>query len=115
MAKVKSIRPIAITKIHHRFDEWVDMEQAAVIMHCCKRTVMNCLSEMEALVGDRYEEPVTAQIGEVKVIDRLALTDFIRHRKQLKNRNLAKRLEPYNPAKQAKLLGYFDEIVSEEE
>lgn len=105
---------VTITKIHHRANEWVSVEEAAEIMHCNKRTVFNCIKEMEVHEGSRYPRGITSMIGTEKIIDRLVLQDFIRNRKILKNKTLVKRLEPYDPKLQARLLGYYDQPISDD-
>ncbi len=105
----------SITRIHHRFDEWVTQDEIAEIIHASKRTVFNIVQEIEALEGERYPVGSTSRPGNVKVVDRLVLQDYIRYRKQIREKNLARKLEPYDPRKQARLLGYFDEQLKEED
>lgn len=65
---------------------------------------------MEELEGKRYPT-VTAEIGAHIIVDRLALNDYVRHRKKLKNRL---KVEPYNPTEEARLLGYYGEEIKDD-
>ncbi len=66
---------------------------------------------MEALEGKRYPVGVTAEIGANRIADRLALNDYVRHRKKLK---AGLKVEAYEPKKEAWSLGYTEEEVRDD-
>ena len=99
-----------ITKVHHRPEEWVTKAEAQMIAHCSHNTMTKIIKEMEALVGSRYPAPVTAEgISKTKLIDRLALNDYIRHRTELRAKIPC---AAYDPFFEVQMLGYYDQEVS---
>lgn len=63
--------------------------------------------------GKRYEHCL-AVIGEGKSIriNNLAFTDWLSVKGQMKNKNAAKYLEPYDPAKVARSMGWSNRYVA---
>ena len=103
-----------ITKLCRRPVYWVTQDEAMEIMHCKKRTVYDLIKEMKAYEGSRYPHGITSQIGREKLIDQLVLQDYMRNRDRLKNKNLTKHVEPYDPVLQARLLGFYEEELKED-
>lgn len=100
---------VNITKIRPRPVEWVTKSEAQEIAHCSHNTIDKIIKEMEALVNTRYHYPITAVgISNTKLIDRLALNDYIRNRSFLQNKI---RCNPYDPKREAIALGYVDQEV----
>lgn len=98
---------INITKVRHRPSDWVTKAEAQEIVHCSHTTMTKIIKEMEKLVGVRYRFPVTAEgISNAKLIDRLALNDYVRNRVKLRN-NIP--CAPYDPTAEAWGLGYYTE------
>jgi hypothetical protein len=54
---------------------------------------------------------VTAEIGANRIADRLALNDYIRHRKELK---AGIKVKAYEPQKEAWSLGYTEEDIKDD-
>ena len=101
-----------ITKVRNRASEWITKSDAQELCHVSHNTMTKIVKEMESLVGSRYKFPVTAEgISNSKLIDRLALNDYVRHRRQLRN-NL--KCDPYDPTVEAWSLGYYDKEVSDD-
>lgn len=96
---------IVITKVN-KGRYWISVTDAAEELKCSKRKVYDILNEMEALEGKRYPIGVTAEIGANRIADRLALNDYIRHRKELK---AGIKVKAYEPRKEAWSLGYTEE------
>lgn len=101
---------INIAKIHHRSVDWIKLSDIKDLLHCSYNTARAIVGEMEELEGKRYPT-VTAEIGAHIIVDRLALNDYVRHRKKLKNRL---KVEPYNPTEEARLLGYYGEEIKDD-
>lgn len=98
---------ITIAKIN-KGRYWISVTDAAEELKCSKRKVFDILNEMEALEGKRYPSGITAEIGANKIIDRLALNDYVRHRKKLK---AGLKVGAYEPRREAWSLGYVEEYV----
>ena len=96
-----------ITKVRHRPSDWITKAEAQEIMHCSHNTMNKIVNEMEALVGKRYRLDVTAEgISKSKLIDRLALNDYVRNRKRLMRHMTC---PPYDPMAEAWALAYYTE------
>ena len=100
-----------VTKVRYRPADWVTKADAQEILHCSHNTMARIIAEMESQVGSRYKLKVTADgITHSKLIDRLALNDYMRNRKALRNKIP---VPPYDPKAEAWALGYYDQEVNE--
>ena len=73
--------------------------------------VYRILSEIREC--DRYKDAwVTLNDCGDQLINTLIFEDFLRHRTELKNRNLARRLPPYDPAEVRKQRGEYKAVVT---
>lgn len=78
---------------------------------CCRATVYNILKEIKAC--DRYKDAwATINDAGDQLVNTLVFEDFLRHRTELKNRNLARRLPPYDPAEVRRQRGEYKAVVT---
>ena len=76
-----------------------------------KSSVYRILSEIKSC--DRYGDAwVTLNDCGDQLINTLIFEDFLRHRTELKNRNLARRLPPYDPAEVRRQRGEYKAVVT---
>ena len=72
-------------------------------------TIYNIIKEMESCGRYRYDQISINDYGD-KLVDTLAFEDYLLNRTSLKNRNLARRLPPYDPTEVRKRRGEFQII-----
>ncbi len=70
-------------------------------------TIYNILKEMETC--GRYGRIALNEYGD-RLIDTLCFEDYLLHRTELKNKNLARRLPPYDPVEIRKRRGEYQMI-----
>lgn len=96
-----------ITKVRHLQPSWVTKAEAQKIARCSHNTMTKIMKEMEKLVGTRYRLPVTSEgIAKSKLIDRYALNDYVRNRRNLINHIPC---APYDPVAEAHYSGDYTE------
>lgn len=98
---------IVITKVKHKADEWISFQDACKTYQCVPRTLQRILDEMK--ISGRYPAEITAKIGRQRIVDRLALDDYIRNRERL---SCGAHVDPYDPGKIAFMLGYKEEGIA---
>lgn len=98
---------IVITKVKHKADEWISFQDACKTYQCVPRTLQRILDEMK--ISGRYPVEITAKIGRQRIVDRLALDDYIRNRERL---SCGAHVDPYDPWKIAFMLGYKEEGIA---
>lgn len=76
-------------------------------------TVRARLSEIDALIGERYPETAIIRDGNLVLANILAFVDFEVYRKRLKEPQMAKYVPPFDPVAIRRDLGYnmFDEAL----
>ena len=100
-----------VTKVIYRPHYWVTKAEAQTICHCSHNTMVRIIAEMEDQVGKRYKSKVTAEgITHSKLIDQLALNDYMKYRKALRNKLP---VPPYNPSLEYWALGHDEREVAE--
>ena len=78
---------------------------------CCRATVYNNLKLIRQC--DRYKDAwVTINDDGDQLVNTLVYEDYLRHRTELKNKNLARRLPPYDPAEVRRQRGEYKAVVS---
>ena len=77
----------------------------------CANTVRARLAEMEALIGERYEETAIIRDGNVVLVNVMAFVDYETFRQRLLSKASAKYVPPFDPVAVRRSLGYgmFDE------
>lgn len=98
---------IVITKVKHKADEWISFQDALQTYKCDQRTLRRILEEMN--ISGRYPAQITTKIGRNRIIDRLALDDYVRNRERL---TCGAEVDPYDPGKIAFMLGYKEESIA---
>lgn len=71
-------------------------------------TVRNIVNEIRAEIKKgRYDEFAVSDGGGIIRINYLVFNDYWKYRKHLKDKNLRKNVPPYNPAEQARVIGWY--------
>lgn len=77
-----------------------------------KSTVHVRTAEMQKMARDRYGDYAVIREGQIVLVNALAFIDWMRYRRELLDRNLAKHVPPYDPEALAKSMGWKIEAVS---
>lgn len=95
---------------------YMQSEQIAEEFHISKGTVFNRLKGIEEEIKNgRYNDYAVIRDGKLVFINVLVFLDYLKHRKQLQDRNARKYTPEFQPEKIVQIIGWNNRIVREGE
>jgi len=88
------------------------VEEIARDMKICQRSVNTRLKEIrEEILNKRYPDSSVIKDGKFVFINYLVYIDYITYRQRLQEKNLRKRVPPFNANALASSLGWYAEVA----
>lgn len=94
---------------------YMQSEQIAEEFHISKGTVFNRVKEIEKEIKNgRYNDYAVIHDGKLVLINVLVFIDYLKHRRQLLDRNARKYTPEFQPEKIVQIIGWNNRIVMED-
>ena len=92
---------------------YISRQQVSENFGICLSSVDNRIRELiTEIKKGRYSELAVIKDGGFVFVNYLALIDYLANRQKLRNKNLRKYVESYDPTKVAKEIGWYTEVES---
>lgn len=106
---IKDVRITELKRISGK--PFITKAEAAEELNATEKTVRNRMNEIEQL-KERYGEYAIIRDGGIVMINYLVWIDYLHFRQMLRQKNAKKFVPPYDPAKVAHDLGWYEmEVV----